>query len=184
MMSQAGRRTGGSPGESGFTLIEMLIAMALMAILMVGVLPMFAKSMSNNVEGNQLTEVTNRARLRLEELMAMPITAEELEVPAGEIELVVTEMWSEQSQRWIEEDLFPADEEVVFTRSTRVRQFNMSAINNLDPEFDEIEALPGGAPTNQVHIKEILVRVNSGRPTLLSMLGRNKAITLRALKSV
>lgn len=170
--------------HAGFTLIEMLIALALMAILMVGVLPLFTKAMSNNVEGNQLTEVTNRARLRVEELLAMDIDAPELTVPEGETELLVTEMWSDTSQRWYPEATFPADEPVTFTRTTRVRQFNMSAVNNLDPEFEEVEALPGGSPTNQVHIKEILVRVNSGRPTLLSLLGRSKAITLRVLKSV
>ena len=69
---------------SGFSLIEVLIAMALAGLLLVGVLPLFTKSMTNNVEGNQLTEVTNRARLHLEELMAMRIDAEELTVPDGE----------------------------------------------------------------------------------------------------
>ena len=174
-----------NPGrENGFTLLELLIAMALMAILMVGVLPLFTKSMSNNVEGGQLTEVTNRARLHVEEILAMPQDAEELRVPDGETELVTTELWSAQSERWIVEALFPVAEAVTFTRVTRVRQFNMSAINTIDVEFEESEALPGGSPNNLVHIKEILVRVHTGRPTFLSLLGRSKAITLRVLKAV
>jgi hypothetical protein len=67
---------------------------------------------------------------------------------------------------------------------TRVRQFNMSAISNVDLEFEEDERLPGGTPASQVQIKEIVVRVNTGRPTFLSLMGRQKAVTLRVLKSV
>ena len=81
-------RAPGAPAAAGFSLIEVLIAMGLAGLLMIGVLPLFTKSMANNVKGNQLTEVTNRARLHLEELMAMPVDAEELTVPDGDNELV------------------------------------------------------------------------------------------------
>ncbi len=171
-------------GAPGFTLIEMLLAMALMGVMMVGVLPLFTKAMSNNVEGSQLTEVTNRARLHLEELMAMPVDGEDLTVPDGDNELLISHVWSVSEERWIEGTTLPGGEEPAFSRVTRVRQFNMSAINNIDLEFEEDERLVGGAPSGQVHIKEIVVRVNSGRPTLLNLLGRSKSVTLRVLKSV
>jgi prepilin-type N-terminal cleavage/methylation domain-containing protein len=169
---------------SGFSLIEVLIAMALAGLLLIGVLPLFTKSMTNNVEGNQLTEVTNRARLHLEELMAMRVDAEELTVPDGLDELVTVELYSPTSDRWVEEALYGADAEPLFTRMTRVRQFNMSAVSNIDLEFEDDEVLPGGTPSSQVQIKEIVVRVNTGRPTFLSLMGRQKAVTLRVLKSV
>lgn len=168
----------------GFSLIEVLIAMALAGLLLIGVLPLFTKSMSNNVEGNQLTEVTNRARLHVEELMALPVDAEELTVPDGEDELVTIEMYSPTAERWIDEDDYGAAPEPLFTRTTRVRQFNMSAISPTDTEFADDEVLPGGTPASQVEIKEIVVRVNTGRPTFLSMMGRQKAVTLRVLKSL
>jgi prepilin-type N-terminal cleavage/methylation domain-containing protein len=170
--------------RSGFSLIEVLIAMALAGLLLIGVLPLFTKSMTNNVEGNQLTEVTNNARLHVEELMAMPIGAEELTVPDGENELLTVEMFSPTQERWIDETQFGADEQPLFTRMTRVRQFDMSAVSNIDLEFEDHEVLPGGTPASQVHIKEITVRVNTGRPTFLSLMGRQKAVTLRVLKSV
>ena len=42
----------------------------------------------------------------------------------------------------------------------------MSAVSNIDLEFEDDEVLPGGTPSSQVQIKEIVVRVNTGRPTL------------------
>ena len=180
------RNADGVLGEarSGFSLIEVLIAMALTGLLLVGVLPLFTKSMSNNVEGNQLTEVTNRARLHIEELMAMPVDADELTVPNGEDQLLTVELYSPTQERWIEEADYGADAEPLFTRTTRVRQFSMSAVSQTDLEFEDDEVLPGGTPASQVEIKEIVVRVNSGRPTFLSIMGRQKAVTLRVLKSV
>src|SRR4029450_8022128 len=86
----AGARRHHSPG---FWLIEVLIAMALAGLLLIGVLPLFTKAMWNNGEGNQLTEVTNRARLHVEELTALPVDAEELTVPNGEDALVTIEMY-------------------------------------------------------------------------------------------
>ena len=77
--------------------------MALAGLLLIGVLPLFTKSMSNNVEGNQLTEVTNRARLHVEELMALPVDAEELTVPDGLDELLRVELFCKTDGRWIEE---------------------------------------------------------------------------------
>src|SRR5262245_40938365 len=100
----------------GFSLVEILIAMALAGLLLIGVLPLFTKSMSNNVEGNQLTEVTNRARLHIEELMAMPVDSVDLTVPDGEDELVTVEMFSPTEERWIDEIQFPGGLQPLFTR--------------------------------------------------------------------
>jgi len=183
-MIGARTHSGCSEWEPGFSLLEVLIAMGLTGLLLVGVLPLFTKSMTNNAEGNQLTEVTNRARLRVEELMALPIDAEEITVPAGELELVTTELFSPSEERWIEESLYADSAEPHFTRTIRVRQFNMSALGPTDLEFEDDEVLPGGTPASEVEIKEILVRVNGGRPSLLNIMGGRKAVTLRVLKSV
>jgi prepilin-type N-terminal cleavage/methylation domain-containing protein len=184
LWSPLGGRSPRRPEERGFSLIEVLIAMALAGLLLIGVLPLFTKAMSNNVEGNQLTEVTNRARLHVEELMGMPIDADELTVPVGQDQLLTVELYSPTRKRWIKEADYGSDAEPTYTRTTRVRQFNMSALSQTDLEFADDEVLPGGTPSSQVEIKEIVVRVNSGRPTFLSIMGRQKAVTLRVMKSV
>ena len=169
----------------GFTLVEVLIAVALMGMLMISVLPMFVKAMSNNVEGNQLTEVTSRARVHLEDLLGQPFNSPELTVPLGEEELLERDLWSATQERWFEEDAFPAQEIPQFTRVTVVRQFNLTALSDTDFELETDERLPGGSLSSVVHLKEIEVRVNSGPPTIAGMLGaRRKSINLKALKAI
>jgi prepilin-type N-terminal cleavage/methylation domain-containing protein len=180
----APRSANGRGWPQGFSLVEVLIAVALMGLLMIGVLPMFAKSMSNNVEGNQLTEVTSRARAHLEELLGQPFDSPELTVPPGQDQLLVREMWSSVQERWFDEADFPATEETLFSRTTVVRQFNLTALSDVDFELETDEVVPGGSSPALVHVKEIEVRVNSGPPNVLSMLGRSKSINLKVLKAI
>jgi prepilin-type N-terminal cleavage/methylation domain-containing protein len=168
---------------AGFSLIEILIALAILAVVAVGVLPLFAKSMTNNVEGNQLTEVTNRSRLHVESLLSLPFDSPQLEVPAGETELETRQLYSANDERWYEEDTFPNDQVPVYSRITRVRQFSVSAISEGDAELEDDEALTGGTDPSAVHLKEIEVRVNSGPPSTLNLMGTRKTVTLRVLKS-
>lgn len=173
----------GSSGSSGFSLIEVLIAMAMLAVTLVGVLPLFTKSLTNNAEGNQLTEVTNRSRLHVESLMALPFDAAALDVPVGETVLEVRELYSQSQERWFEEDVFPGGESPLYSRHTRVRQFSVTAISDGDLELENDEALPGGTDPSAVHLKEIEVRVNTGPPSTLNIMGSRKNVTLRVLKS-
>jgi prepilin-type N-terminal cleavage/methylation domain-containing protein len=178
------RRFAGPPAPgAGFSLIEVLIALAILAVTLVGVLPLFAKSMSNNAEGNQLTEVTNRSRLHVESLLSVPFDAESLTVPAGQTELETREFYSQTEDRWYDEADFPADQSPLYTRMTRVRQFSVTAIADGDLELEDDEALVGGTPPTNVHLKEIEVRVNSGPPSTLNLMGGRKTVTLRVLKS-
>ena len=167
----------------GFSLIEVLIAMALAGLLLIGVLPIFAKSMSNNVEGNQLTEVTNRSRLHVESLFSLDFNAPELTIPVGETALEVEELYSQAQERWFDEASFPAGEDPLYTRQTRIRQFSVAAVDDEDLEFEDAEALPGGSDPSQIHVKEIEVRVNTGPPSTFNIMGTRKTVTLRVLKS-
>lgn len=170
---------------AGFTLVEVLVATGVMAIVMVGVLGLFIHGVDNNLQGRELTAVTNHARSHLETLMALPFDAPELTVPDGSNALVVREMWSETAQAWIDEATFPVADVPIFGRVTRVRQFNTSALSPpTDLELTADEVVPGGTPARFVQLKEIEVRVNSGAITVQSALGKAaKAINLRVLRS-
>lgn len=169
---------------AGFSLLEVLMATVLLAMVLLGVMPLFARSSLSNREGWQLTQVTNRARLHMETLSSLPFDSPDLTIPAGETELETTDLWSVVQEAWIPEAGFPGDEQPAYSRTTRVRQFSSTAVSRTDIEFADAEALVGGTNPSRVHLKEIEIRVNSGQPSNLIILGRRKAVSLKLLKSV
>jgi prepilin-type N-terminal cleavage/methylation domain-containing protein len=67
--------------EAGLTLVEMLIALALLGIVLLGIAPLFIASVQSNYSANEYTSIHNLARDRLEQLMNLPITSPQLAVP-------------------------------------------------------------------------------------------------------
>jgi len=66
--------------EAGLTLIEMLIAVALLGIVLLGIAPLFIASVRSNYAANEYTSIHNLARDRLEQLMNLPVTDPQLTV--------------------------------------------------------------------------------------------------------
>jgi prepilin-type N-terminal cleavage/methylation domain-containing protein len=69
--------------QSGLTLVEMLIAVALLGIVLLGIAPLFIASVKSNYTANEYTSIHNLARDRLEQLMNLPITSPQLAVPGS-----------------------------------------------------------------------------------------------------
>jgi prepilin-type N-terminal cleavage/methylation domain-containing protein len=59
-------------GERGLTLVEMLIALALLGFILLGILPLFIGSVKSNFSANEYTSIHNLSRDRLEQLMNLP----------------------------------------------------------------------------------------------------------------
>ncbi|HTY42149.1 MAG TPA: prepilin-type N-terminal cleavage/methylation domain-containing protein [Thermoanaerobaculia bacterium] len=66
--------------EAGLTLIEMLIAVALLGIVLLGIAPLFIASVRSNYAANEYTSIHNLARDRLEQLSNLPVTDPQLTV--------------------------------------------------------------------------------------------------------
>ncbi len=66
--------------ESGLTLVEMLIAVALLGIILLGIAPLFIASVRSNYAANEYTSIHNLARDRLEQLLNLPVTDPQLTV--------------------------------------------------------------------------------------------------------
>ncbi len=64
--------------ERGLTLIELLIALALLAFILLGIAPLFLASVKSNFSANEYTSVNILARDRLEQLMNRPFLDTEL----------------------------------------------------------------------------------------------------------
>ena len=64
--------------EAGLTLVELLIAVALLGIVLLGIAPLFILSVKSNYTANEYTSIHNLARDRLEQLMNLPLTDPQL----------------------------------------------------------------------------------------------------------
>ena len=65
-------RRGSRRSEHGLTLVELLIALALLSFVLLGIAPLFIASMKSNYSANEYTSVNVLARDRLEQLMNLP----------------------------------------------------------------------------------------------------------------
>lgn len=64
--------------QTGLTLVELLIALALLGIVLLGIAPLFISSVRSNYSANEYTSIQNLARDRLEQLMNLPVTSAQL----------------------------------------------------------------------------------------------------------
>jgi type II secretory pathway pseudopilin PulG len=64
--------------ERGLTIVEMLIALALLGFILLGILPLFIGSVQSNFSGNEYTSIHNLCRDRLEQLMNLPFNDPQL----------------------------------------------------------------------------------------------------------
>jgi hypothetical protein len=67
--------------EAGFSIIEGLIAAALLLIVTVGVLPLFDRAMKNNIRGNDSTRQANGVTDEIERLAALPFNGGDMSLP-------------------------------------------------------------------------------------------------------
>ena len=167
-MMRADRRTTGT--EAGFSLIEVLVAAVILLVIALGMVPLFTRAITSNVEGFENTEVSNYARSRAEEFLQYPFNSPQLTVEAGKDVREIKDFYSQDQHAWVDPE--PTDEVVLFTRTTQIRQFG---INDLENPLD------GGALPTAVHLKEITVTLE-GRG-INDAFGTGKKITVRTLKS-
>lgn len=71
--------------EAGVTLVELLIATALLAFILIAIAPLFIMSVKSNYSANEYTSIHNIARDKLEQLMSLPFYSPQLagNWPAG-----------------------------------------------------------------------------------------------------
>lgn len=67
-------------GSPGVTLVELLVAIALLGFIMLGIAPLFIASVKSNYSANEYTSINNLARDRLEQLMNLPFDDPQLAV--------------------------------------------------------------------------------------------------------
>ncbi len=171
----------GRAGERGLSLIEALIAMALLMLVAIGILPLFTRSMINNAAGSEATQTANHARAQLEDLAQLSFNNVALRIDDG-AELLTRDdyfagtLLEQGDERW--EEPGDGDGVVLFQRITRVQQFALHGPIDSDSDnvLDGIEGLtdegadgefddpqPAGTPTQFLHLKEVAVELVTPR---------------------
>ena len=153
--------------EAGFSLVETLIAAAILLIIALGMIPLFKRSIDNNALGNDYTQATSHAKTDLEDLLEIPFQSADMVLPAGAgsrttVRYLQKGLQSGTPTRWQDWVAAPVPgPPVVWTRTTRVRQFSVTAYD--DGILNDSEALPGGTDEAFVQIQEISAVLDSGK---------------------
>lgn len=167
------------------SLIEALIAAAILLTIALGLLPLFTRAILDNSAGNQATQATNYARSRTEALFQVPFDNQALDIPAGQPERTDVDSWAVGAPEQVgdaAEGWWPGRPTnkglLLWTRETRVRQYGVEDLQD-DAELDN--PLPGGTDPAFVQLKEIEIRLRpTGAPG--SPLERGDDMVVRTLK--
>lgn len=156
-----------APGsEAGFSLLETLIASVLLLMVVIGVLPLFSRSMLNNAQGNDASMQVNATRDIADELLELPFNNQQLQLPAtNATQLQTTDFWLLNGNEWVADlTAYPSDE-AHFTRTTTIEQFNSGDLleDDLDLGATLDNPLPGTTGTDLVQIKRIRTEIRSDR---------------------
>ncbi len=157
-------------GEAGFSLVEVLIAALILLVISLGMVPLFTRAITSNVEGFQSTEVANFARSRAEEFLQYPFNSPPLTLDVGKDVREVIDYYSEKLDKWV--DTVDTGDVALYTRTTQVRQFAVDDLNT---------PLPGGATPAAIQLKEITVTIDG--LGIGQRFGTAKSITVRTYKS-
>jgi prepilin-type N-terminal cleavage/methylation domain-containing protein len=164
--------------DRGFSVVEVLIASLIFLIIAVGILPLFAASMRNNLEGREATEISNFGRSAVEDLLQAPFNDPSLTIPGGSTVLTVDQHFSKAEQIWKNGT---GGSDALWRRTIQVRQFSIPKAGEPE-EFDD--PLDGSTDIGQVHFKEIRVQVWHGRSPESVALGGGRRFSVRMLKSI
>ena len=144
------------PSDDGFTLIEVLMALLILAIVALGVAGMFSHAMVVNASGYDYARLASQARFVLEELRARPFDDPTLVATTGTL-------WVPQGAAY---------SNINFTATYAITDFTINSWNDLGVWTTPTGGIPG-------NVKRITVRLRS---TAQNLQGRRELV-VSALKT-
>jgi Tfp pilus assembly major pilin PilA len=159
-------RAGRPRGEAGFSMVEALIAAAILLIIAIGMIPLFARSMVNNALGSDYTQATTFSKTNIEKIQKAPFESKDITLTAGTslqrvdyVEKTATQGTPVTDRDWAY--TVTNNNALIWTRTTRVRQFKATAVD--DGVLLDTEAAPAGADPQDWQIKEVSSVLDSGK---------------------
>lgn len=131
------RRRRTSP-QAGFSLVEGLVAMAILLIVVLGMIPLFTQSMVNNVAGRHMTMASNFAADFFENRIQKPFNNEELTMDVGSKGLSTIELFAGRAPEDASGDPLPHVE-----GSGALGRFSQSYDSDDPPDYATLLAAAG-----------------------------------------
>lgn len=147
-------------GEAGFSLIETLIAAAVLLLILIGLLPLFDRSRLNLMQGNDATKSSNAVVDITESLLSNNFNSFSTNVPAGATESVLTDNWLLDGDTW--SATVPVGDRAQFIRTVTIQQFGVADATDGDEVLFEAP-LNGSTPPGSVHMKRFQVDITNPR---------------------
>src|ERR1700724_1334006 len=113
--------TGSSQG--GFSMIESLIAAAIIGIVVIGILPLFTRAIVDNMARADYTRGTNYAKSKEEDFTRVPVLQTSIQVQRCDKQEMSTEYMDPASLYWVATK--PSNPLAVWTRVTTLTQYNL-----------------------------------------------------------
>jgi prepilin-type N-terminal cleavage/methylation domain-containing protein len=154
--------------QRGVSLVEVLVALTILLIALVGIMPLFMRSMQSNTLGRQYTQSAQVAASRFEEFLALPLDREALTVPIGDDELENDRVWRVDPNRpanggrWVDGTLTTAANSG--NRFGAVATLSQYSVNDIESDYQAKRPLMGDTPAPQVHLRQLAIRVVHPRP--------------------
>ena len=173
--------------ESGFSLVEAMVAALLLLLIAVGILPLFVNSVTNNAQGQDSSTAANFARARLEEFEQLAFDDPRMQITAG-TERSFDEIYLFKDRKWIDGTVPPAGDWALWGRKTLIHQYGATSFPGMPgvvPPYSYETKLPAGTLAGSIHLKEIEVIVKSmrNRDATGFSLGAGKTVSARVYKS-
>ena len=170
--------------QQGFSVVEALIAAALLLIIAIGVLPLFTRAIVSNVSGDDSTKVSHFSRSQTENLYTQPWNSSDLEITSGSIHALPPQYFRDPDPNSTGDEVWTptlptAPSERRWQRDADIRQFSIRSID--DGTLSMSEALPATSLPGDIHFKVIEVRVQGLRQA--GPLESPKQIAVRMIKA-
>ena len=176
----------GAVSERGFTIIEGLVATAILMIVAIGILPLFTNAILNNSRGSDSTTASNFGKTVVENLAQEPFNNPDLTLASGTTQKLTNEWWkpgagpiNDSTQGW--QSTAPSSSTfTTWTRTTSIQQYGVRDIlNSQAPAAGSLQGvlstpLDGSAQSNFVQLKLITVTVQSSKINTVNSLGGGK----------
>ncbi len=143
------------------TLVELLVAMTILAVVILSVIGLFTQSIGLNASGMDYTRVNDLSRSKLEELMGLPFDHPTIQVPPDAQVLTIPN------------DLDPSNPNRLFDRICEVRDVHIQKRGDVDTE------LTAPVAAGEANAKVMTVTVASRR----SFLSGRREIQVTALRA-